>query len=135
MFDIKFKTSQESKRIISELTYRLPFSVAENFTARVAILYSFYLGHKVDLLDTPTLDSKGKEFRDSILFDPSIKDVFVALLIETYPDIQHQSQATRIIKEHLDHGLNALEQNSAGWDFLDFLMSFKHESAESTTSQ
>ena len=121
---INIKTSEKSQEIIRRLTPRLSErSTPENVIARIALAYSLQLGKKFSLKDAENFDSKGKEYKDHILFDAEYRDFYLALICQYYGLYKADESIPKYIKLHIDHGLAALDEISkdAAFTFFDFL--------------
>lgn len=122
---INLKTSEKNKEVIQSLTSNnLPAGTKENVIARIAIGYSLQTGKKFTGADFSQYDSKGKEYKDHILFDPSYKDFYIALICQHYGIYKTNDDIPKYIKLHLDHGLESIDklfENNPGYTFFDFL--------------
>ena len=122
---INLKTSKANKEVIQSLTSNnLPAGTKENVIARIAIGYSLQTGKKFTNADFSKYDSKGKEYKDHILFDPSYKDFYIALICQHYGIYKTNDDIPKYIKLHLDHGLESIDklfENNPGYTFFDFL--------------
>lgn len=111
---INFKTSEKNKERVTALTRALPGSGnAENIIARIALAYSlgrknaqrFSLGDETDH-DT---DSRGKEYKDQIFFGPDgFREFYLALVRMHYGAALSEEQIQRLIKLHVDDGIETL---------------------------
>ncbi len=71
-------------------------------------------------------DSKGKEYKDHILFDEKYRDFYIALVSQYYGLYKTDDvNIPKYIKLHVDHGLECLDkifQDSYNYTFFDFLI-------------
>jgi len=104
---VTIRTSEKSKNVISNLTRSFSLG-AENVIARIAIVYS--LKNYYEDLDFNNLeDSKGKEYSRKVLFGTHDK-TYVGLICYTHKIRETSPLLPKIIKFHLDRGLNLLEE-------------------------
>ena len=66
---INIRTSEANQEIVRKLTAKLPTGTKENVVARIALGYSLQLGKRFSTTEFNIYDSKGKEYKDHILFD------------------------------------------------------------------
>ncbi len=119
---INIRTSEENKPIVQELTKRLNLG-AENVVSRIAFAYSISKGIKLHL-ETDLRDSKGKEYKDDILFG-NYRDYYIALVCQHYGLYKSDKDIGKYIKMHIDHGLsimNKLFEDNKNYSGLDFLL-------------
>ena len=101
------RTSENSKTIISALTYSLALG-AENIIARIAIVYS--LKHHQGELDLNSLeDSKGKEYSRKVLLGTHDK-VYVGMICQVHMIRETSPLLAKILKYHLDRGLRLIQE-------------------------
>ncbi len=118
---INIKTSESNKQIVSELTRKLNFG-SENIIARIAFSYSLSKNYKLNI-ETDLKDSKGKEYKDDILFGKH-RDVYIALICQHYGIYKTDKDIAKYIKMHIDLGLELIyklfenNKNYTGFDFL-----------------
>jgi len=121
---INIHTSEKNKEIVRKLTNKLPVGTKENVIARIALGYSIQSGKKFTTGEFNNYDSKGKEYKDHILFDPKYRDFYIALICQHYEIKRTNSNIPKYIKLHIDHGLesiNNLFENNSKYTFFDFL--------------
>ncbi len=121
MAQINIKTSEASQEIIRRLTPKLGENIAENVIARIALAYSLQQGKKFNVNDAA--DSKGKEYKEHILFDPQYRDFYIALICQYYGVYKTDDSIPKYIKMHIDDGLSLLDKifESNEYTFFDFL--------------
>lgn len=118
---INIRTSEANKPVVQELTRRLNLG-AENVVSRIAFSYSLSRGAKLDL-EKDLFDSKGKEYKDDILFG-RYRDYYISLVCQHYDLYKSDKDISKYIKMHIDHGLNLMYKlfeenpNYTGLDFL-----------------
>lgn len=118
---INVKTSEDNKRIVTELTNKLNLG-SENYIARIALAYSLAKRQLLNL-ETDQRDSKGKEYKEDVLFG-KYKDFYVAMVCQQHSIYKTDKDVPRYIKAHIDHGLEAisrlfeLNRNYTSIDFL-----------------
>ena len=118
---INIRTSEANKQVVQELTRRLNLGT-ENVISRIAFSYSISKGVKHDLEEI--LDSKGKEYKEDILFG-KYKDYYMALICQHYGIYKSDKDIGKYIKMHVDHGLeliNKLFESNKNYTGLDFLI-------------
>lgn len=123
---INIKTSETNQKVVSELTKKLPNGTKENVIARIALGFSIKSGKKFNLqTDYNLYDSKGKEYKEHILFDAKYRNFFIALICQHYGIYKTDDNIPKYIKLHIDHGLESIYNifsNQNNYDFFDFLM-------------
>lgn len=118
---INIRTSLENKTVVQDLTKKMNLGT-ENLVSRIAFAYSISRGTKLDL-QKDLQDSKGKEYKDDILFG-KYRDYYIAIICQHYQLHKSDQDIGKYIKMHVDHGLGLLKnlfesnQNYAGLDFL-----------------
>ena len=118
---INIRTSEANKIVVQELTRKLNLGT-ENYVSRIAFSYSLSKGIKLNL-EKDLLDSKGKEYKDDILFG-KYRDYYIALICQQYNLYKSDKDIGKYIKMHVDHGLTAINKlfeenkNYSGLDFL-----------------
>lgn len=121
---INIRTSEANQEIIRKLTAKLPVGTKENVIARIAIGYSLQNGRLFSSSEFNLYDSKGKEYKDHILFDAKHRDFFVALICQHYGIYKTNENIPKYIKLHIDHGLELMDNlfsTNNNYTFLDFL--------------
>ena len=125
---INIKTSEKNQEIVRKLTTKLPYGTKENVIARIALGYSLQTGKKFQTSDFNLYDSKGKEYKDHILFDEKYRDFYIALISQYYGLYKtDEVNIPRYIKLHIDHGLELLDnifQDNYNYTFFDFLIEY-----------
>lgn len=119
---INIRTSEANKIVVQELTRKLNLG-AENAVSRIAFAYSISKGLKLNL-EKDLLDSKGKEYKDDILFG-KYRDYYIALICQHYGLYKTDKDIGKYIKMHIDHGLtviNKLFEENKNYSGLDFLL-------------
>ncbi|SFU75475.1 DNA sulfur modification protein DndE [Pustulibacterium marinum] len=119
---INIRTSEENKPIVQELTRKLGLGT-ENVISRIAFSYSLSKNIKLNLA-TDLGDSKGKEYKDDILFG-KYRDYYIALICQHYELYKTDKDIAKYIKMHIDHGLqlmNKLFEENKNYSGLDFLL-------------
>lgn len=122
---INISTSKENQAVVTKLTAKLTGSTKENVIARIALGYSLASGKRFTKQEFGLYDSQGKEYKDHILFDPSLKDFYIALVCQAYGIPKNDENIPKYIKLHIDHGLekiNYLFENNPQYTFFDFLI-------------
>ncbi len=118
---INLRTSEENKPVVQELTKRLNLGT-ENVVSRIAFAYSLSKGVKLNL-ENDLKDSKGKEYKDDILFG-RFRDYYIAMICQHYNLYKSDKDIGKYIKMHIDHGLTLMNKlfienkNYSGLDFL-----------------
>jgi DNA sulfur modification protein DndE len=118
---INIRTSEANKTVVQELTRRLNLGT-ENVVSRIAFSYSLSKGIKLNL-EQDLFDSKGKEYKDDILFG-KFRDYYIALICQHYDLYKSDKDIGKYIKMHIDHGLGLMSKlfeenpNYSGLDFL-----------------
>ena len=122
---INISTSKQNQAVVTKLTAKLTGSTKENVIARIALGYSLASGRRFTKQEFGLYDSQGKEYKDHILFDPSLKDFYIALVCQAYGIPKNDDNIPKYIKLHIDHGLekiNYLFDNNPQYTFFDFLI-------------
>ncbi|MDR1678635.1 MAG: DndE family protein [Prevotellaceae bacterium] len=121
---INIKTSEKSQEIIRRLTPKLGDRTPENVIARIALAYSLQKGTKFNVYqDFASTDSKGKEYKDHILFDSKFRDFYIALICQHYDTYKTDDNIPKYVKLHIDNGLELLDKifDTSEYTFFDFL--------------
>jgi DNA sulfur modification protein DndE len=87
------------------------------------LTYSLARGMKLNA-DTDLRDSKGKEYKEEVLFGQQ-KDFYIAMLCQMYSIYKTDKDIPRYIKMHIDNGLeliNALFEQNKNYASIDFLL-------------
>nr|MBI1231181.1 DUF1832 domain-containing protein [Cytophagales bacterium] len=120
---VNIRTSEANKVIVQELTRRVFPGAAENYISRVAFAFSISKGVKLDL-ENDLKDSKGKEYKDDILFG-NYRQYYIAIVCQHYGLYKTDKDIGRYIKMHIDHGLELMYkifEENANYTGLDFLL-------------
>ena len=121
---INIRTSETNQDIVRQLTAKLPVGTKENVIARIALGYSLQSGKKFSTSEFNIYDSKGKEYKDHVLFDEKYRDFYIALMCQHYGTYKTDDNIPRYVKLHIDHGLILMDnlfRNNNNYTFLDFL--------------
>lgn len=121
---INIRTSEANQEIVRRLTAKLPVGTKENVIARIALGYSLQNGKHFNSSEFNIYDSKGKEYKDHILFDAKYRDFFIALICQHYGIYKTNDNIPKYIKLHIDHGLELMDNlfsSNNNYTFLDFL--------------
>lgn len=124
---INIRTSERNQDVVRRLTTKLPYGTKENVIARIALGYSLQTGKKFQTGDFNLYDSKGKEYKDHILFDAKYRDFFIALICQYYGLYKTDDNIPKYIKLHIDHGLELMDtifQDNYNYTFFDFLVEY-----------
>jgi len=124
---INIRTSEKNQEVVRKLTTKLPYGTKENVIARIALGYSLQTGKKFQTGDFNLYDSKGKEYKDHILFDAKYRDFFIALICQYYGLYKTDDNIPKYIKLHIDHGLELMDtifQDNYNYTFFDFLVEY-----------
>ena len=124
---INIKTSEKNQDVVRKLTTKLPKGTKENVIARIAFGYSLQNGKKFTSKEFNLYDSKGKEYKDHILFDAKYRDFYVALVCQYYGIYKTDENIPKYIKLHIDHGLELIDnifQDNFNYTFFDFLADY-----------
>jgi DNA sulfur modification protein DndE len=121
---INLRTSAKNQDIVRSLTSKLPTGTKENVIARIALGYSLQIGKKFTAKDFNLYDSKGKEYKDHILFDAKHRDFYIACICQHYGIYKTDENIPKYVKLHIDHGLESMDNlftNNKNYTFFDFL--------------
>lgn len=121
---INIRTSEANQEIVRKLTSKLPVGTKENVIARIALGYSLQNGKHFTSSEFNVYDSKGKEYKDHILFDAKFRDFYVALICQHYGIYKTDDNIPKYIKLHIDHGLELMDNlfsTNNNYTFFDFL--------------
>ncbi|KAA6338054.1 hypothetical protein EZS27_013914 [termite gut metagenome] len=122
---INIRTSEKNQEVVRRLTAKLADKTPENVIARIALGYSLQTGKKFNSNDFNHYDSKGKEYKEHILFDSKYKDFYISLFCQHYGIYKTDDNIPKYIKLHIDHGLELLDgifQDNFNYTFFDFLI-------------
>lgn len=122
---INIRTSEANKTVVQELTRKVFPGASENYISRVAFAYSISKGIHLDHGNKEhLLDSRGKEYKDDILFG-NYRDYYIAIICQHYQIYKTDPSIAKYIKMHIDHGLqmmNKLFEENKNYSGLDFLL-------------
>lgn len=122
---INIRTSEANKTVVQELTRKVFPGATENYISRVAFALSISKGVHLDLGNKEhLLDSRGKEYKDDILFG-NYRDYFIAIICQHYQIYKTDPSIAKYIKMHIDHGLqlmNKIFEENRNYSGLDFLL-------------
>lgn len=122
---INIRTSEANKTVVQELTRKVFPGASENYISRVAFAYSISKGDHFDPSNKEQLlDSRGKEYKDDILFG-NYRDYYIAIICQHYQIYKTDPSISKYIKMHIDHGLqlmNKLFEENKNYSGLDFLL-------------
>jgi DNA sulfur modification protein DndE len=119
---INIRTSEANKPVVQELTKKMNLGT-ENYVSRIAFAYSLSKGITLSL-EKDLLDSKGKEYKNDILFG-KYREYYMALICQHYNLYKTDKDIGKYIKMHIDHGLtlmNRLFEDNRNYSGLDFLL-------------
>lgn len=122
---VNIKTSEKNQETVRLLTRKLSGGTKENVTARIALAHSLQSGRKFTKEEFNSYDSKGKEYKDHILFDSKYRDFYIALICQYYGIYKTDESIPKYIKLHIDHGIELMGEmfeNSKNLTFFDFLV-------------
>lgn len=117
---INIKTSEANKDVIQNLTRKLGEGIPENVIARIALAFSLQEDKKFTLNESQIYDSKGKEYKDHILFDAQNRDFYIALICQHYGIYKSDENIPKYIKLHIDHGLEMLNRKFSSNEYSVF---------------
>jgi len=124
---INIHTSKKNREVVQQLTRKLPSGTKENVIARIAFGYSLQTGKKFSKPEFSNYDSKGKEYKDHILFDAKYRELYIALICQHYEVYRTHEDIPKYVKLHIDHGLesvyNLFEENPK-FTFFDFMQEY-----------
>lgn len=133
---INIRTSERNQEVVRRLTTKLPYGTKENVIARIALGYSLQTGKVFRAEEFSVYDSKGKEYKDNILFDSRYRDFFIALICQHYGVYRSDDNIPKYIKLHIDHGLEMLDNifnDQNNYTFFDFLIEYIEKGTMSLT--
>ena len=119
---INLRTSEANKVIVQELTKKMNLGT-ENYVSRIAFSYSISKGIILSL-EKDLKDSKGKEYKDDILFG-KYRDYYISIICQQYNLYKTDPNIGKYIKMHIDNGLeliNKIFDNNKNYTGLDFLI-------------
>lgn len=122
---VNIRTSEANQEIVKNLTTKLALGTKENVVARIALGYSLQSGKRFSQNEFNVYDSKGKEYKDHILFEQRHRDFYIALICQHYGIYKTHESIPKYIKLHIDHGLELMYntfQSSHNTTLFDFLM-------------
>ena len=98
------RTSKDNHARVVELTRKFGFG-AENVAARVALATSLASGKRLDV--THMQNAAGKQYRTTVLFGKHIES-YVSLVAVKYGLHRTNKDVPKLIKMHIDHGIEQL---------------------------
>ncbi len=122
---INIRTSEANQEVVRKLTTKVLGGAKENIIARIALGYSLQSGKMFTNAEYNLYDSKGKEYKDHILFDAKYRDFYIALICQHYGVYKTNENIPKYIKLHIDHGLELMDNlfgSSNNYTFFDFLI-------------
>jgi len=111
------KTSTSNKLVVTELTRKLNLG-PENVIARLAIAHSLQNGKKLDLENLA--DSGGKEYSRRVLLG-NYEKIYLGMIRNLYGIYNNDKDLGRLVKLHLDDGLDHFKHNKEKLSFLDII--------------
>jgi len=114
------RTSSDNKLRVRELTRKLQLGT-ENVVARVALTYSLSKDRILSLDNIQ--NSSGKAYSQNVLFGNNTQ-YYIALICNQYDIHRSDKDIPRLIKMHIDDGLELIEEevndnpNLSGFEFL-----------------
>jgi DNA sulfur modification protein DndE len=126
----KIKTSEANKNTVLTFTKKYDFR-DDRAIGQIAIAYSIQQNKLFDLNKDKPIDNNGKEYPESFLGEInrySNDIIYHAILNQHYDRKLSEEELQRLLKLHLDHGLDTLQktvlQNNKGKNsHIDFLLS------------
>ncbi len=123
---INIKTTEANKEVVQKLSRKILGGASENVIARIALGYSLQSGKKFTTAEftDKKYDSKGKEYKDHVLFEAQYRYYFIALICQHYEIHKTNDNIPKYIKLHIDHGLEAINQlfeDNPKYTIFDFL--------------
>ncbi|MDZ4147053.1 MAG: DndE family protein [Flavobacteriaceae bacterium] len=122
---INIRTSETNQEVVRKLTTKVLGGAKENVIARIALGYSLQSGKMFTNAEFNLYDSKGKEYKDHILFDAKNRDFYIALICQHYGVYKTNENIPKYVKLHIDHGLEMMDNlfgSSNNYTFFDFLI-------------
>jgi DNA sulfur modification protein DndE len=119
---INLKTSEANKVINQELARKMNLG-SDNHVARIAFAYSISKDIILNL-ETDLRDSKGKEYKDEILFG-KYRSYYISIVSQHYNLHSADPNIGKYIKMHIDNGLELMQklfENNKNYTGLDFLI-------------
>jgi DNA sulfur modification protein DndE len=120
---INIRTSEANKQVVQDLSRKVFPGSSENYISRVALAYSLSRGAKLDL-EKDLLDSKGKEYKDDILFG-NYRTFYIAMICQHYGIYKTDANLAKYVKMHVDHGLSLMSkifEESRNYTGIDFIL-------------
>ena len=122
------KTNKENHSVVKRLKDKYDFP-NQSIPAKIAINYSLQLNKTFNLDDYPNLDNSGMEYDENTLFGGRENYSFYrALFSQQYGRVLTEIEFNKIVKIHLDFGLELLKEQVLDTDrgknsHIDYLMS------------
>jgi DNA sulfur modification protein DndE len=133
--EINIKTAESSWDLIKKFTQKFSAqggSLPENVVPRIALSYSISKGRKMNVVEIK--DSKGKEYKDSILFSKSNRSYFIAMVCQHYQIYKSDENIRKFVKMHIDDGLELMDkffESNPAYSVFDFLIEVVERGIES----
>ena len=108
MTQINIRTSKKNEKVVKTLTRKLFSGSAENVIARVAYTYSLSSGRMFNKDEMSSYDSRGKEYKDNVLFPTNQRHIYLGILCQSYKMSFDNPLIPKLVKCHVDHGLQEL---------------------------
>lgn len=125
---MSIKTNKENFPVIRHLTELYLFP-NDSIIAKIALNYTLQLNKRFELADHLKVDNTGKEYQEDALFGGRINyDLYRALFNQHYGCILESSDFTKLVKLHLDAGIeklktDILDNNQGRNAHIDYLLS------------
>jgi DNA sulfur modification protein DndE len=116
------RTSKNNKEVVTKLTNKLNLGT-ENIIARIALTYSLSNGKKMDLAEMK--DSGGKSYSKAVLFGDYDK-YYIGLTSVHYGLHSSNTDLPKLMKMHIDDGLELLNVENSNLDGFEFLINKIH---------
>ena len=122
------KTNKENHVVVRNLQSKFEFP-NESIPAKIAINYTLQIRKTFNLYDFQTVDNSGKEYEENTLFGGRENyNLYRALFNQQYGRILSESEFNKLVKIHLDFGLEHLKKEILDTDrgrnsHIDYLMS------------
>jgi DNA sulfur modification protein DndE len=122
------KTNKENHSVVKRLKDKYDFP-NHSIPAKIAINYTLQLNKTFNLEEFPNLDNNGMEYDENTLFSGRENYSFYrALFSQQYGRVLLESEFNKLVKIHLDFGLNLLKEQVLDTDrgrnsHIDYLMS------------
>lgn len=110
----RIKTAERHKQTITSLGKRKFDFKDDRIIGQIALAYSIQLNKYFNIEDEIEVDNKGKEYPESLLgeaFNTSNDVVYKTVLSSHYNRRLSEVEFTKLVKLHIDHGLDVLERD------------------------